>query len=436
MLTSVANRGIVSAFTGFLLCYAFAAVYLRSKCYRDPSSVFFQPEHARVLSYSAFRKYQAARFGDQAALQPPTKWSNSTSPDICVGVASVSRHGFSYLKETLGSILEGLDDRERHRLYIVVFLAHSDQSVHEDYAQPWLLNMADNLPTYPDDPETFRLVQQLEIDNNYEAHARKQKIDYAVLLGECAKVNPRYTLTLEDDVVALDGWYHRALHALEAATRKTKELGRDGFLYMRVFYDGRLLGWNNEEWPLYFQSSLAIVLAELAILALLRWRIPLARQILTRSVLILLCGVCTPMMIGLFFAAGRNCMLPKPTGVHLMHKYGCCAQGLAFPQEQVVNHLLPMYRDTEDSHAAVDTFLEDWANSRDYLRWAVTPVLIQHVGGKSTHGAGDQKTGLLTDDMPFDYSFEMNDPVKLAEEHQAWLSSLGDDYGVDTSSNG
>ncbi|KAI1505850.1 hypothetical protein F5X99DRAFT_172790 [Biscogniauxia marginata] len=425
------NRNVLSLLLGFLLCYALLAVYLSSKCYRDPSSIFFRPEHARILSYSSFRRSQARKFGDQAALHAPTKWtSSSAGPDICIGVGSVNRHGLSYLKETLGSILEGLGYLERRRIYVVVFLAHSNQSQHEDYQQPWLINMADALPTYPDDPQLARLIRQLEADDSYESHARKQKIDYSVLLSACAKVNPKYTMTLEDDVIALDGWYHRAMSALQTATKKTRELGRDSFLYLRVFYDGRLLGWNSEEWPMYVESSFAVLLVEIAILASLRWRFALARQALTRTMLLLICGVCTPMLIGLFFAAGRNCMLPKTPGVHLMHKYGCCAQGLVFPQDQVVNHLLPMYRETQDSHAAVDTFLEDWANDQDKLRWAVTPVLIQHVGGKSSHGAGDQQMGRLTDDMPFDYSFETNDPVSLAEEHWRWVSGMTDNPDI------
>ncbi|CAJ2503351.1 Uu.00g107450.m01.CDS01 [Anthostomella pinea] len=420
--TQARTRGIVSFFLGFLLCYALAAAYLSSTCYRDPSSVFFRPEHARVLSYSSFRIAEATEFGDRAALHPPPKSTNSTGPDFCIGVASVSRHGFSYLKETLGSVLQGLDRLERRRIHLVVFLAHANQSQHEDHRQPWLVNMADNLPAYPSNPETRRLVQQLEADSSYEAHALKQKMDYVVLLTECAKVNPKYTMTLEDDVVAVDGWYHRALGALQVATRKTHDLGRDSFLYLRLFYDGRLLGWNAEEWPIYVVYSMAVLLAEVVITAALRWRFTVLRQYLTRAVLLILCGVCTPMLIGLFFAAGRSCMLPRPSGIDLMSRYGCCAQGLVFPQDQVVNHLLPMYRNSQDSHAAVDTFLENWADSRDELRWAVTPVLIQHVGGKSSHGAGDQQTGRLTDDMPFDYSFEMNDPVALAEEHRAWIA--------------
>ncbi|KAI8956725.1 hypothetical protein F5Y11DRAFT_138907 [Daldinia sp. FL1419] len=425
MLSATLNRGAVTFFLSFLLCYAMIAFYLRSKCYRDPSSLFFRPESARVLMYSSFRKAQARKYADLSALHTPTKWiANSTVPELCIGVASVSRHGFSYLKETLGSVLEGLDDLERQHIYLVVFLAHADQSQHEDFGQPWLLNMADSLPTYPNDAKTIDLVRQLEASGDYEAHARKQKIDYTVLLGECARVGAKYTMTLEDDVIAMDGWYHRALTALNIAARKTQELGRDGFLYLRVFYDGRLLGWNSEEWPLYTGSSIAILMTEVLILMALRWRIVVLRKTLTPSIIFLLCAVCTPMLIGLFFAAGRNCMLPKRPGVHLMHKYGCCAQGLIFPRRQILDHLLPLYRGTHDSHAAVDTFLEDWANNRDSLRWAVTPVLIQHVGGKSSHGAGDQETGSLTDDMPFDYSFEMNDPVKLEKEHQTWIAEM------------
>lgn len=248
----VQNRGILSFFLGFLLLYVLLLVYLREKCFRDPSSAFFRPERARVLSYSSFRKTQAKKFAEQAALHAPIKWAPESSlnnnnndngkgggddggigqqeplqPDVCIGIGSVDRHGFSYLQETLGSVLEGLDAAERRRVYVVVFLAHSNQSVHEDYGKPWLRNMADALPTYAQDNETLALVRKLEIANDYPAHARKQKIDFSVLLSECAKVNPRYTMTLEDDVIAVDGWYHRTLNAVASAARRTEEMGRD-----------------------------------------------------------------------------------------------------------------------------------------------------------------------------------------------------------------
>lgn len=123
-------------------------------------------------------------------------------------------------------------------------------------------------------------------------------------------------------------------------------------------------------------------------------------------------------MIGLFFASGRSCLFPRQLAVSLMPKYGCCGQSLVLPQQLVVEDLLPLYRNTTDAHAAVDTFLENYANANDELRWAVTPVLIQHVGGKTSHGAGDQLHGKITDKMLFDFTFEMNRPEQLSRDHQ------------------
>ncbi|KAJ1325415.1 N-Acetylglucosaminyltransferase-IV (GnT-IV) conserved region [Microdochium nivale] len=441
MLAGVRSRGPASLLLGFIVLWVCAALYLRSACSRDPTSAFFRPDEARVLSYSAYRKGQARKFADQAAVHAPARWhpkDDLTPPDLCVAIGSVSRHGFSYLKDTLGSILEGLDDAERQRIYVVAFLAHTNQSVHEDFGQPWLRNMADSLPQYPaGDPDLLKTIAELEVDSSYPAHARKQKIDYTVLLESCARVNPTYTMTIEDDVIALDGWFHRLLVALGSAKRQAGELGQDNFLYLRIFYDGRLLGWNSEEWLTYLVTCMSVVLVELVVLGALchRWS-PVsgaARKLLTPVTVFLVCGVCTPMSMGLYFMAGRSCMLPRKPGVELMHKYGCCAQGLVFPQQQVVDHLLPMYNASataeDGGHAAVDTFLEDWADAQRVgekgvsraLRFAVTPVLIQHVGGKSSHGVGDQIGGRLTDDTPFDYGFEMNDPVQLAREHQQWL---------------
>ncbi|KAK7752315.1 hypothetical protein SLS62_005651 [Diatrype stigma] len=374
------------------------AFYLSETCYHDPSSVFWRPEKARQLSYSAIRKEQARIFADEAAKREPTKWDRVTAPQLCIGIGSVSRHGLSYLRETLGSILEGLDDLERRNIYIVVFLAHSNQSQHEDSGAAWLRSMADSLPAYPDDREMLEVIERLEENGDYVSHARKQKIDYSVLLAECAKVNPNYVMTLEDDVIALDGWFHRTLSALRTAGRKTREMGKD--------------------------HCNLLVLGELALIITFRWHSLVIRRYISPIYIILICGVFTPMTIGLFFAAGRSCMFPKQPGVSLMQKYGCCGQGLVFPLQQVVEDLLPLYSTTTDSHAAVDTFLEDYANANNELRWAVTPVLIQHVGGKSSHGVGDQLHGHFTDDMPFEYNFEMNDPVQLMHEHLAWVEEL------------
>ncbi|KAI1116491.1 integral membrane protein [Nemania sp. NC0429] len=418
------DRRLLSFLLSFFLLYSVSVFYLSQACHRDPSSVFWRPDKALQLSYSAIRKEQARKFTDRAERLEQIKWDDTKAPQLCIAIGSVNRHGFSYLRDTLGSLLEGLDELERRQIYVVVFLAHSDQSQHEDSTASWLRNMADSLPAYPNDPQLLELIRTLESDDSYPAHARKQKIDYSVLLAECAKVRPAYTVTLEDDVIALDGWYHRTLLALRSAVRKTREMGRDHFLYLRIFYDGRLLGWNAEEWPYYLGYSTLVSLTSLVLVLSLRRYFQAARKAIPFELVVIICGICTPMMISLFFAAGRNCMLPKRQGVNLMQMYGCCGQGLVIPQNQITENLLPLYRHSNDSHAAVDTFLEDYANSNDELRWALTPNLIQHVGGKSSHGVGDQLHGHITDSIPFNSDFETNDPVLLSHEHLAWIDEL------------
>lgn len=234
------HRRLLSFVLGFLLLYSLLAVYFSKICYRDPSSIFWRPEETRLLSYSAFRQAQAHKLADQADKHELTKWDNNTPPQLCVGIGSVNRHGYSYLRQTLGSILEGLDELERRQIYIAVFLAHSNQSRHEDSAAAWLRNMADSLPSYPEQPDLLRLVEKLEVDSGYPAHARKQKIDYSVLLAECTKTAPAYIMTLEDDVIALDGWFHRTLSALRTAERKTQEMGREHCTLRSVFGPGQL----------------------------------------------------------------------------------------------------------------------------------------------------------------------------------------------------
>ncbi|KAK5630680.1 hypothetical protein RRF57_006395 [Xylaria bambusicola] len=126
------------------------------------------------------------------------------------------------------------------------------------------------------------------------------------------------------------------------------------------------------------------------------------------------------MAILLVFAAGRSCVFLKRPGVDFTQQYGCCLQGDAIPQMQMTDVCF----DTQDSHAATDTFLEDYANEHDELRWAVTLSLIQHVGGKNSHGVGDQLHGRITCDTPFNYDFERNDPAQLSQEHMAYIDEL------------
>jgi hypothetical protein len=105
-------------------------------------------------------------------------------------------------------------------------LAHINQTDHSDYDQPWIKNMVDVFPTYDDDPETLSLVQEMEVESKVSRkHATKSKLDYSIVLEACQKSGAPHTLMVEDDVVFLDGWFHRTMEALDSVTSRTYEAG-------------------------------------------------------------------------------------------------------------------------------------------------------------------------------------------------------------------
>ena len=440
-----------------LFLYACVALYLKAACWRDPTSLFFDPELAYKPGYSAVRIDQAEAYAENDLLSdspPPAEWDPASRPMICVGMASVERQGVSYLKSTIGSLQAGLSREERARLYFVVLLAHTDQTQHPEVAEPWLAEAVDALPTYHDDPDRLRLARDMEMASS---HSLKAKFDYSIVLEECAKVSPHFTMVVEDDVVALDGWFHRTLQALGDASTKTVDMGHMScketcapkpialrrpqkeekkkrimaspivrrltsfalaVLYLRLFYYEALRGWNSDEWFRYVRNCAALVFVEVLLIHVARSYRGGPRKPFFDQTTVFLLLVYTPMCIGLFFAAGRNCVLPQCHGVQLMPKYACCGQGLVYPQDRVDSDLIPLFRRSRNSTLATDSFIEDYADRHDELRWAVTPVLLQHVGGRSSHGVPRSQYGVMTAVWLFNFAFETNNAEALAEEHQ------------------
>ncbi|KAG5912606.1 hypothetical protein E4U53_005253, partial [Claviceps sorghi] len=205
---------------GFFLMYSALVVYVRSTCWRDPTSQFFQEERAHAPSYSTERIRQARQYADLVARGRREHDARIQPPELCIGVPSVRRDGISYLKSTLGSLQHGLNEKERAGLRFVVLLAHTNQTEHGDHGQPWLVKMADRLPSYHDTPERLALARLME-DN--QTHAVKSKFDYSILMEECVQSGAPYMLLVEDDVVFLDGWRHRTVKAVATATTESWE---------------------------------------------------------------------------------------------------------------------------------------------------------------------------------------------------------------------
>ncbi|KAI0411548.1 hypothetical protein F5X98DRAFT_357019 [Xylaria grammica] len=387
---------------GFLFVYYSLIGYFRQNCWKDPTSKFFQAERAHVPNYSTYRIRDAETYADSlAAGEKPKSSTRSRPPELCIGVSSVERKGISYLKATLGSLQHGLSADERADIQFVVLLAHTNQEDHAAYGQPWLTNMADKLPSYSDNAERLALAKTMEFN---QTHGTKAKFDYSIVLEECEKTGASEILMIEDDVVFMNGWWPRVREALAVATTETWEKGHKDFLYLRLFYYEGLLGWNSESWPTYLALSLAVVTGVLSVSLLTRQYIPTTRPYLTRSVTLLIAFVFTPCFIILFFAAGANCVLPRPPGVHLMSENACCGQGLVFQRSKVTEELLPLFRNNRWSEVPTDSFIEQHADASRGLRWALTPVVMQHIGGQSSHGV--YRGGGMTPNNIWNYGFE------------------------------
>lgn len=417
----------------FFILYAMLALYCRLAFYRDPTSVFFDPSMAYRRQYSFVRERQATRFIDSAATSPFLRSDNNSLPSLCVGIATVARDGERYFKVSVGGLLQGLTEAERQDIHLITFIAHTDPAVHPAYSEPWLRNVADQVLTYDLPPEELDRFRQMEEEKG--VFREKGLYDYRYLLEACYRVGAPNILMVEDDVLALDGWYHRAVKALEVAQERTYRKGVSdctfsalrclsshyltntlAVLYLRLFYTEELLGWNIEEWPTYLIWSFAIVAVPLIVMIAIRYTFKNVGRTVTNDILVIVFGVCIPLCIGLFFAAGRHSMLPMPVGVNEMPKFGCCSQSLVFPQSKVPK-LIKWFADKKTGFA--DSLTEELADQENELRWALTPSPMQHIGGKSSKSDGPQQANKMSVAAKlWNFAFELNDSESLRREHQ------------------
>lgn len=213
---------ISPALVAFLVLYTLVALYCSLAFYRDPTSLFFDPSKAYEREYSSFRQHQAERFIDSAALAPFVRSDNTTQPPLCVGIATVARAGERYFRVAVGGLLEGLTVAERQDIHLITFFAHTDPTIHPAYSERWLHNVADQILTYDLPLDQIERLRVMEEEKG--VFREKGLYDYSYLLEACYRVGAANILMVEDDVLALDGWYHRTVSALETA--RTQTLGK------------------------------------------------------------------------------------------------------------------------------------------------------------------------------------------------------------------
>ncbi|KAE8388274.1 integral membrane protein [Aspergillus alliaceus] len=386
------NRKQRLSLVTFSIFYFFLFFFCRANSARDPGSYFFQPREGYRPEYSLTRIKESlgylSRFNQTAA--PPELSAHRDQPtpehvDLCIGIVTVKRPLKQNIDTTVASLIDGLSKKQRSKISIHVLFALTTPSNHPDYNYPWTTNAIDRILTYDTLNASTPYLRVLERSNKYTPE--KSLIDYRLSLNTCyTGTDAPYFLMLEDDVVAQRSWYETTTTAI----RQIEEWSRRGivspdWLYLRLFWTEKFLGWNSESWREYFLWSLLATGTVAGVGLVARRTVKLAQEILSNSFLGLVCFVCMPMVIGLYFASGRvTVQRPMKPGIHRMNAHGCCSQALVFPREKVPR-IMEYMKKMEDATTPkpVDTTLERLANEDQLDRLAISPPQMQHVGAAS-----------------------------------------------------
>jgi hypothetical protein len=394
------------AFLIFVVVYVLTTFYCAHTFKRDPTSAFFDPRYGYERIYSLKRQEQAEVF-IAAARSNHSVVKTTRTPKLCVGISTIGRPGKQYVSYTIGSLLEGLTEQERAEIHLVTFIAQTNPSLHPIYEEQWLEAVSDDVMLYNVSKETLGFLQGLERDRDYRV---KGAHDYAYVLERCIESKAPYIAILDDDTLAVAGWYSRAMAAVERAEADTPQKQDPSWLYLRLFFTEEFLGWHSEQWHVYLRYSLAVFLG--TGLALIALRSCGLQSLISDRILFVTCFVCVPACIGLYFLAGRLSLHPLKPGVYQMLRYGCCGQALLFPRDMA---LVVLARFQERGIGFPDTLVEELANEKDYVRWAVIPSLVQHIGSISSKGddfGAMAKHAASVAEKIWSFGFEMYDASK------------------------
>ena len=394
------SRPGTSAFLAFLLVYLALIRYCSQAYYRDPTSAFFDPARGYEPRYSAERQNDADNLVRDANV---TTYVQTTpqDPQMCIGIATVAREQDQYVRRTIGSLIDGLEANEREQILLLVLVAHVDPDTHPVYGEPWLTNVADKTLLYDVSQARLQNLRDWETNKDY---TKKAIFDYTYVLQKCVDAGTRWIAMIEDDTLAVEGWFSRTMDALQKADAQHPTTEEMDWLYLRLFYTEEFLGWNTEEWRGYLAASIAVT--GMTGMALLLIRQFLFEKTITNGVIAVMCLVCAPACISLYFMAGRLSMHPPPPGVYRMPNFGCCAQGLVYPRSmasKVINRL------SQVREGYVDQIVEAWANEANLVRWVTVPSLLQHVGASSSKGddrGSAAKHGRSVAEKIWSFSFE------------------------------
>lgn len=155
---------ISSLFVWLLIFY-----YCRVTLWRDPHSAYFQDRHVYELDYSLHREREAWHFISQhnSGIDPPDYVKSGSTPSVCIAMVTVRRDSDHYFEASVGSLLEGLDERERQALYLSILFADTDPRVHPSWDQKWVGRLVDSADSYNVTEGQLQHLQDLEKEKNF-----------------------------------------------------------------------------------------------------------------------------------------------------------------------------------------------------------------------------------------------------------------------------
>ncbi|KAK4495944.1 hypothetical protein PRZ48_013212 [Zasmidium cellare] len=407
---------ISTAFWGFAVLYLAALVYVRHVTYLDPGSWFFNRTLAYTRQYSEVRRQQADEYIRAATKStfPVLSRNQSTSPDLCVGVAGLLKDPAQYLETSIGSLLEGLSGYERDRLHLSVYMTHrrwhESESEIPPHFKPWISKLADDVQQYwlhDDKHETHTVHESMSSGRPY----------YTDLMKLCYASGASYMAILEGETVAMDGWFHRTMEAIDQA----EALSTDHDFKISLFYpEVHLPQWQPEATLRSFIISSTVVVAAFATaLFVIRLSSSRLKPHLTMRVILTVSCICVPALIALAISAGRSIYRPLPIGLNRLETHHSNSQAYVFPRQLAKN----IIEWNKDGHALGAS---EVVNGRENeLVWTLNPSVIQHVGRKSLkteYFALADKNDRATAEQLFNFAFELNDADELRKEH---LKALG-----------
>lgn len=415
----------------FVLAYLAILLLLRWRVSHDPGSLFFTVQ-GYAPKYSLARLQQAQAFLQSIAQSDidiveeteQTDRLGTVPPRLCIGMPTARRSQEHYVDVTIASLFDHLTPQERAQIQFNLLIAHTNPHEHPFYDESSSIvnvsRVADKVIFYPDIAGSSKSmtdrIHQLEKQGKFN---EKSYYDYSLLLHQCVTSLAPYTLILEDDVLAQEGWYARTMDSLQKLETENGN-PRGEWLYLRLFFTEKFQGWHKEHWPLYLLWSCATVILVAVFLLFLRRRLsllstssslpyprsfsqkpsPKNHQILSLPFIFVASFLCVPAIIILYFAAGPQTVQPLRPGIHVMNNYGCCSQAFVFQRdmslalldwfdERIATDM--KFADPTSNHGhrrkhllgSVDSAMEIFADERYLQRYALVPSAFQHIGART-----------------------------------------------------